>query len=117
MPARPRVPLLILLACAGLLTGVPAPGAADAPAEAPTRVPPTDARFAYMGRLDVSPDRARMGFPGVTVRFAFRGPAPSIRMTGDSPNCYFNLSCNGWDPVLIHLKQGPNEIALPTGAM
>jgi lysophospholipase L1-like esterase len=57
-----------------------------------------------------------MGFPGVTVRFAYRGPAPSIRMTGDSPNCFFNLSCNGWDPVLIHLKAGPNEIALPTGA-
>jgi len=36
-------------------------------------------------------------------------------MTGDSPNCYFNLSCNGWDPVLIHLKEGGNEIALPTG--
>jgi hypothetical protein len=36
-------------------------------------------------------------------------------MTGDTPECYFNLSCNGWDPVVIRLKKGENEIALPSG--
>jgi hypothetical protein len=96
-----------------LLAGLTA-RAADTPA--PTPVAPNDSRIAYMGRLELTEHAALMGFPGVTIRFAFRGPAPAIRMTGDTPECYFNLSCNGWDPVLIHLKKGENEIALPTGA-
>jgi hypothetical protein len=83
--------------------------------QAATTVAPDDARIAYMGRVELSDHAALMGFPGITIRFAYRGPAPSIRMTGDTPECYFNLSCNGWEPVLIHLKQGENEIALPTG--
>jgi Carbohydrate esterase 2 N-terminal/GDSL-like Lipase/Acylhydrolase family len=78
-------------------------------------VAPNDPRIAYMGRVELTPTKAAMGFPAITVRFAFRGPAPTLRLSGDSPNCYFNLSCNGWDPVVIHLKQGANEIALPTG--
>jgi hypothetical protein len=69
-----------------------------------------------MGRVESSDTRVRMGFPGVTIRFVYRGPAPTLRMSASSSNCYFNLSCNGWDPVVIHLKQGPNQIALPTGA-
>jgi hypothetical protein len=36
-------------------------------------------------------------------------------MSGGSSNCFFNLACNGWDPVVIRLQQGTNEIALPTG--
>jgi hypothetical protein len=78
-------------------------------------VAPNDGRITYMGRVELSETGARMGFPGITIRFAYRGPAPRIKLTGDSPDCYFNLSCNGWDPVLIHLKQGANVIALPTG--
>ncbi len=69
-----------------------------------------------MGRVEMTEKGARMGYPGVTVRFAYSGPAPQIRLTGGSPDCYFNLSCNGWEPVLIHLKQGENVIDLPTGA-
>ncbi len=56
-----------------------------------------------------------MGFPGVTVKFKFRGAAPALVMTADTPDCYFNLSCNGWDPVTIRLNKGPNRIDLPTG--
>lgn len=74
-----------------------------------------DPRVAYMGRYEAEGPRAVMGFPGVTVRFAFTGPAPTVRMTGDSPTCYFNLSVNGWDPVIVKLEKGPNRIALPTG--
>jgi hypothetical protein len=80
------------------------------------RVAPNDSRIIYMGRVEVSERAALMGYPGITIRFAYRGPAPAIEMTGDTPECYFNMSCNGWDPVLIHLKKGLNEIALPTGA-
>jgi hypothetical protein len=80
-----------------------------------TVIAPTDPCIAYMGRIELSATRARMGFPGVTTRFAYRGPAPVLKMSGGSSNCYFNLACNGWDPVVIHLQPGANEIALPTG--
>jgi hypothetical protein len=96
--------------CLVLLAGMGA-GAA----QPPVAVAPNDSRIAYMGRVELSDRAALMGYPGITVRFAFRGPAPVLRMTGDTPECYFNLSCNGWDPVLIQLKKGANEIALPTG--
>lgn len=100
-----RMPcLLLLLALAARATG-----------QAPTAVAPNDGRIAYMGRVELSGHSALMGYPGITIRFAFRGPAPVVLMTGDTPECYFNLSCNGWEPVLIHLKQGENQIALPTG--
>ena len=81
-----------------------------------TAVLPGDDRITSMGRTELVDGRMKMGFPGISVRFAFRGPAPTLKLTGDNANCFFNLSCNGWDPVLIHLKPGENEIALPTGA-
>ena len=56
-----------------------------------------------------------MGFPGITIRFVYRGPAPVLRLHPGSENCNFNLARNGWDPVVIHLAPGDNEIALPTG--
>ena len=86
------------------------------PAGSVSRVAPASENFfAYMGRTELSGGKARMGFPGVTVRFVYRGPAPSLKLTGESANCFFNLACNGWDPVVIHLNQGENEIPLPTG--
>ncbi len=88
--------------------------AAD-PADPSRIVAADDARIAVMGRTALANGRLRMGFPGVTLRFVYRGTAPILRMTGDSPDCYFNLACNGWDPVVIRLKAGPNAIALPTG--
>jgi lysophospholipase L1-like esterase len=81
----------------------------------PTTVPARDPRIAYMGRVAFTGDDASMGFPGITVRFVYRGPAPTLRLTAASPHCYFNLACNGWDPVVIHLLSGQNEIPLPTG--
>jgi lysophospholipase L1-like esterase len=81
----------------------------------PTSVSARDARIATMGRLAFAGEEARLGFPGVTIRFVYRGPAPTLRFTANSPHCAFNLSCNGWDPVVIRLAEGPNEIALPTG--
>jgi lysophospholipase L1-like esterase len=82
----------------------------------PTSVSARDPRIAYMGRVALSGEEARMGFPGVTIRFVYRGPAPVLRLHASSENCNFNLACNGWDPVFIHLAPGDNEIALPTGA-
>ena len=80
-----------------------------------TTVSARDPRIAYMGRIALTGDGARMGFPGITVRFVYRGPAPVLRLSAGSANCCFNLACNGWEPVVIHLNQGENEIALPTG--
>lgn len=74
-----------------------------------------DSRIAYMGRIAETDSGVVMGFPGIAIRFAYSGPAPSLRFHANSPNCYFNLSCNGWDPVVIRLNEGENTIALPTG--
>jgi hypothetical protein len=81
----------------------------------PAAVAPGDVRIACMGRTELAGDRMKMGFPGITVRFVYRGPAPVLKLTADSPNCFFNLSCNGWAPVVIHLQPGANEIPLQTG--
>ncbi len=102
----------VLIACAWLLASL---SGRPNPLPAPTAVAPDDARIAYLGRVESSGQKVRMGFPGVTIRFVYRGPAPTLRMSGSTPDCYFNLSCNGWDPVVIRLNQGANEIALPTG--
>jgi lysophospholipase L1-like esterase len=88
---------------------------ADTTMTNPTSVSVRDPRMAYMGRVAFVGDEAVMGFPGVTIRFVYRGPAPVLRFTAGSENCYFNLACNGWDPVVIHLAHGQNEVALPTG--
>jgi hypothetical protein len=102
------------LTCLMLLATVCVP-AAETGASSFTAIAPNDPRIACMGRMELSDTRARMGFPGVTIRFVYRGPAPVLKMSGGSSNCYFNLSCNGWDPVVIRLQPGTNEITLPTG--
>lgn len=81
----------------------------------PKSIPANDPRIVYVGRVALSETSARMGFPGISVRFVYRGPAPILKFSASNPTCFFNLSCNGWDPVILHLKEGRNEIALPTG--
>lgn len=98
-----------------VVLAIPFARAAETNAASFSAIAPNDPRIAYMGRIELSDTRARMGFPGVTIRFVFRGTAPVVKMSGGSSNCFFNLSCNGWDPVVIRLHQGTNEIALPTG--
>jgi hypothetical protein len=95
--------LLLLLVLAGRL------------AAAETEIAANDPRIAIMGRTELAGDKIKMGFPGITIRFAFRGPAPTLKLTASNNGSFFNLSCNGWDPVLMHLKPGENEIPLPTG--
>jgi hypothetical protein len=109
MRLRSWLPFLIALPGLGAAALPPAREGALRP------VPPNDPRIAYMGRIELSAAKAEMGYPGVTIRFVYRGPAPTLRLTGNSPTCFFNLSCNGWDPVVIKLNPGENEIALPTG--
>ena len=107
--------LVLLAACP--FAGSAATPAISTPTAAPQRtaIAADDPKIGYMGRIALTAAHARMGFPGVAVRFAYRGPAPVLRLTADNATCFFNLSCNGWDPVVLHLKAGANEIALPTG--
>lgn len=79
-------------------------------------VSPRDPRILYMGRVAFTDgEEACMGFPGVALRFAYRGPAPTLLLTARTATCYFNLACNGWEPALIHPLEGRSEVPLPTG--
>ncbi len=110
---RLLAPFLLASAAASMLFA--ADGRADLITVNPNLVSARDARIAYMGRVAFDQEGAHMGFPGITIRFVYRGPAPIIRMRASSPDCYFNLSCNGWKPVIIRLKKGENEFSLSTG--
>ena len=79
-------------------------------------VPPRDPRIQYMGRVAFAGEaEAKLGFPGVRIRFAYRGTAPTVLLGGSSVFCAFNLSVNGWDPVVIRLPEGRSELPLPSG--
>ncbi len=110
-----RFPVLLLAAGAAATLLAAADNRTDLLSMSPTVVSARDSRIAYMGRVAFEQDEARMGFPGITIRFVYRGPAPTLRLSATSPDCYFNLACNGWEPVVIRLRQGENEIHLPTG--
>jgi Carbohydrate esterase 2 N-terminal/GDSL-like Lipase/Acylhydrolase family len=97
-----------------MVLGVSAGAAAVEPTVSVVKADQT--AFAYMGRIETASGKAAMGFPGVTIRFKYRGPAHTLLMSAHTANCFFNLSCNGWDPVVIHLKEGTNEIPLPSGS-
>ena len=105
--------LLAVTSAAALLPAAETPPGPSMMSSTP--VSSHDPRIAYMGRVALTGDEARMGFPGITMRFVYRGPAPVLRLSASSANCYFNLACNGWDPVVIHLNLGENKIQLPTG--
>lgn len=72
-----------------------------------------DPAVSIMGRVAVEGGVARMGFPGVTVRFRYAGPAPVLRMNALKDTCYFDVSLNGGRPVTMRLEEGRNEVALP----
>lgn len=79
-------------------------------------IPASDPRIHYLGRVALDEGGARFGYPGITVRLVYRGLAPTFRFRATTPHCYFNVSCNGWEPVLIRLAEGYSEFPLPSGA-
>jgi len=82
----------------------------------PVQFTPRDPHFSYMGRHAFDgAGAAKLGFPGVTLRFAYRGPAPTLQFGAASPNCAFNVSVNGWEPVVVRLPEGRSELLLPSG--
>ena len=86
------------------------------PAFAATHIDANDTRFTIMGRTLETDDGVLMAYPAVTLRFRYRGPAPTVHFKASNADSSFNLSCNGWAPVTIRLNEGDNAIALPTGS-
>jgi len=79
-------------------------------------LPARHPRVRIIGRTaDFPPDEVRMGFPGVILQFAYRGPAPTLLFRGCSPDCYFDLQCDDWEPATFQLAVGRCEFPLPTG--
>ena len=80
------------------------------------QLPARDPHFSYMGRCGFDGvGAAALGFPGITIRFVYRGPAPTLLFNAASPYCAFNLNVNGWEPVVVRLPEGPSEFVLPSG--
>ena len=78
-------------------------------------VPADDVAVAIMGRVAFGEGTARMGFPGVTIRLTYAGPAPTLSFSAGNENCYFNTSLNEAQPVVMKLKEGENLVSLPFG--
>ncbi|MBK8479371.1 MAG: hypothetical protein IPL39_24750 [Opitutaceae bacterium] len=77
---------------------------------------PRDPRIQYMGRVAFAGEaEAKLGFPGVMIRFAYRGSAPTVLLGGSSAYCAFSLSINGWEPAVVRLPEGRSELPLPSG--
>lgn len=104
------IPLRAIVISLGLWSGVAA-------AEPSGFVAATDARLRWMGRTAPADDGGglTLAYPGVAVRFTYRGAAPVLRLRAHSEQCYFNLSINGWESAVLHLAAGENEIPLLSG--
>ncbi len=77
-------------------------------------MPATDSRVAVMGRTVATNNCAlTMAYPAVTLRFRYAGVAPMLHLHASSADTSFNLSCNGWEPVTLRLKEGANDFVLP----
>ena len=124
MPPRlPRRLLPVVVCCFGAFLSLDAPVARAENSNTPrtmsddfAAITPRDPMIQYMGRVVFVGDaEAKMGFPGVTIRFAYRGPAPTILLGASSAFCGYNLSVNGWEPVAIRPPEGRSELLLPCG--
>lgn len=83
---------------------------------APRLVPPGDPRIALMGRADRSDGaRFRVGYPGVTWRLAFEGPALRMRASCTTGNCRLGVTVDGGAPRVLRLAQGDSEVAVADG--
>lgn len=124
LPRSRRILPVSAALCAALVSlfGMAPDGRSDTVATTPamslnaTVVSPRDPRIQYIGRLAFASEaEAKLGFPGVTIRFAYRGPAPTILFGASSAFCAFSLAVNGWDPVVIRLPEGRSDLPLPSG--
>lgn len=72
--------------------------------------------IACMGRTaSLEGGALRLAFPGIKIAFNYSGPAPVLHFDAKAADVCFNLSFEGWEPVVLHLLPGVNRIPLPTG--
>jgi lysophospholipase L1-like esterase len=77
---------------------------------------PSDPRVAIMGRVDrSSPDRIRIGYPGVTLRVRFEGPSLAARFSTSTAASRIAVIVDGGAPRVVHLAGGESEVPLADG--
>ena len=73
------------------------------------------ARVAVLERAPEDEAGGNTRFTARAIRFAYRGPAPTVLLGASSAFCGYNLSVNGWEPVAIRPPEGRSELPLPSG--
>ncbi len=82
----------------------------------PLAIPARHPQVRVIGRVaDLPPDAMRMAYPGITLQFAYRGPAPTLLFGATTPDCFFDVQCDDWEPATFRLLEGRCEFPLPTG--
>lgn len=76
----------------------------------------TDARVALMGRAArLESGGLRIGYPGVTLRAAFEGPALALDVEANSDNSRLGVALDGASERMIRLQRGRQRIQLAEG--
>lgn len=79
----------------------------------PTRIGPSDPQLLFMGRTQkMREGQMRVGYPGVTLRFAFEGTEAVLFASCNTGNCILLPFVDGDRRPPIRLSQGPNELLL-----
>jgi lysophospholipase L1-like esterase len=77
---------------------------------------PVDPRVAIMGRVDrADPARVRVGYPGVTFRVRFEGPALAGRFSCSNAASRIAVLVDGGAPRVVRLAAGDSQVALAAG--
>lgn len=98
-----------LLGCAKLPTKPP-------PAREPVTLAASDARVALMGRAArLASGQLRIGYPGVTLRVAFDGPALALDVESSSDNSRLGVALDGASERMVRLQRGRQRIKLAEG--
>jgi hypothetical protein len=81
-----------------------------------SRYAATDAKLLFMGRTQKTPDGlVRVGYPGVTLRFAFEGTAARLQAACTSSDCIVLPFVDGQRQAPLRLNAGSNDVTLVTG--
>jgi lysophospholipase L1-like esterase len=85
-------------------------------AERWTWIAPTDPRVLLMGRAErTEAGELRFGYPGVTVRVAFEGPALAIDASCAGPGCRLRVRVDGTPHRDVTLGEGAHRTTLVEG--
>jgi hypothetical protein len=91
-------------------------------AQDPQTIRASDPWLGWMGRVDTTtPERPRLGYPGVTLRLTFDAPSIGVRVAASSPGCFPRTrepTSKGASPPVWALVPGSRRerIDAPVGA-